>query len=274
MAVNVDSARDDRAAIDKAISLLVSFGDQASTGVGVSELARRAKLNKSTAHRVLAGLERNGVVERIGTRYRLGARLHDLGRSVYAPGHEQLRDLLIPFLTDLYVGTGETVHLAALHGTDVVYLAKLYGHRQVHSPSRIGGRIPAHCTAVGKVLLAYDHAGATQTLAGPLRRYTPRTLTDPGDLAAALETIRRDGIAFENDEVQPGLSCVAVPIIGPSGRPVAAFSVSGSTHRIDLRGHSSMLRRICSAASRALLLDRTRVEVASTAARAQRALAS
>src|SRR5690242_17641721 len=130
MTVSVaEPVRDDRAAVDKAISLLVAFGEQASTGVGVSELARRADLSKSTAFRVLGMLERNGVVERIGTGYRLGARLHQLGQAVYSPEHERVRDLLLPFLTDLYEMTRHTVHLAALHDTDVVYLAKLYGHR-------------------------------------------------------------------------------------------------------------------------------------------------
>jgi len=92
---------------------------------------------------------------------------------VYAPGHDQLRDLLIPELTELFQATGETVHLAVLHGSDVVYLAKLYGRRQVRSPSRIGGRAPAHCTAVGKALLAYDLGDVAGQFDGPLRRFTP-----------------------------------------------------------------------------------------------------
>ncbi|MFF2110079.1 IclR family transcriptional regulator [Rhodococcus koreensis] len=246
------STRDDRAAVDKAISLLACFGKDAVTGVGVSELARRSELSKSTAHRVLAMLERNGVVERTGTNYRLGTWLQDLGRTVYAPGQEELRDLLIPFLTDLYAATHETVHLAVLHGTDVVYLAKLYGHRQVRSPSRIGGRIPAHCTAVGKVLLAYSPENTQQTLVGPLRRYTEHTTTNPSALAAALDRIRREGIAVEHGEVQPGLSCVAAPVLAPNGRPVAALSVSAPTGRLDTRRYAPILRRMASTAARAL----------------------
>ena len=143
-----EQGRDDRAAVDKAISLLVSFGHHGSGGVGVTELARRARLSKSTAFRVLGLLERNGVVERVGRNYRLGARLHELGRTVYPPDHDRVRDLLIPFLTDLYELTHETVYVAALHGGDVVYLAKLHGHRPAFEPSRIGVRMPAHCSAV------------------------------------------------------------------------------------------------------------------------------
>ncbi|MFF0818182.1 IclR family transcriptional regulator [Rhodococcus sp. NPDC003318] len=252
MTMTAAGTRDDRAAIDKAVSLLACFGEDGLTGVGVSELARRASLSKSTTHRVLAMLERNAVIERIGTSYRLGTRLHELGRTVYAPGQEELRDLLIPFLTDLYATTQETVHLAALHGTDVVYLAKLYGHRQLPSPARIGHRIPAHCTAVGKVMLAYHPEATEASLSGALRRYTDQTIVEPVALAAELATIRRLGIAVENGEVQRGLSCVAVPVIGASGRPVAALSVSGPTGRLDVRTHAATLRRVASDAARVL----------------------
>ncbi|WP_158839953.1 IclR family transcriptional regulator [Saccharothrix deserti] len=251
-----EHGRDDRAAVDKAISLLVSFGDHGSTGVGVSELARRAQLSKSTAFRVLGMLERNGVVERVGRNYRLGARLHELGRTVYAPGHERVRDLLIPFLTDLYELTRETVHVATLHGTEVVYLAKLYGHRPAPAPSRIGGRMPAYCTAVGKVLLAYDPDAAADALSTSLRAFTANTITDPVALAAELDAIRRDGIAFDDEESQVGLSCVAVPVMGPGGKPVAAFSVAGATGRIDTRRQGAHLRRVSAAATRALTCAR------------------
>jgi len=252
MTVSVaEPVRDDRAAIDKAISLLVAFGDRASTGLGVSELARRAQLSKSTAFRVLGMLERNGVVERVGTNYRLGARLHELGRAVYAPGHERIRDLLTPFVIDLYELTRETVHLATLHGTEVVYLAKLYGHRPVPSPSRIGGRLPAHCTAVGKALLAYDPDAAAAALCVPLRRFTAHTITDPVMLAAELDTIRREGIAFDNEESQLGLNCVAAPVISPRGGVVAALSISGPRGRIDTRRLATDLRRVSASASQA-----------------------
>lgn len=247
-----DQVRDDRAAVDKAVSLLVAFGDQASSGLGVSELARRSQLNKSTAYRVLGMLERNGVVERVGTHYRLGARLHELGRSVYAPGGERIRDLLLPFVTDLYEATKDTVHLATLHGTDVIYLVKLYGHRPVSAPSRIGGHLPAYCTAVGKVQLAYAPDAAAQvTASAPLRPFTARTITDPAALAAELDRIRRDGIAFDDEESQVGLSCVAAPVLGAGGRPVAALSVAGPAGRIDTRRVSVGLRQVAAAASRA-----------------------
>lgn len=252
MTVTSSRSRDDRAAIDKAVSLLVSFGDQANTGLGVSELARRSGLSKSTAFRVLGSLERNGVVERVGSDYRLGRRLLELGTRVYAPEADRIRDVLTPFLADLYELTHETVHLAALHGTDVVYLAKLYGHRPAPSPSRVGGCIAAYCTAVGKALLAYDHEAATRTLRSPLRPFTARTLCDPTRLSEHLDAVRRDGIAFDHEEALAGLTCVAVPVLGPAGRAVAALSVSGATGRFDPYAQAGALRRVSHAASQAL----------------------
>lgn len=251
-AAHDESLHDDRAAVDKAISLLAAFGDQAGFGVGVSELARRARLSKSTAYRVLGMLERNGVVERSGTGYRLGARLHELGRAVYPTRHEALRDRLLPYLTDLYEATRQTVHLAVLHGADVVYLAKLYGHHSVPAPSRIGGRLPAHCTAVGKALLAYDAEATALALSAPLRRLAPDTIARPADLLAELDLIRDAGVSFDHEESGPGLSCVAGVVFGPGRRALAALSVAGPTGKIDLDRASREVRHITAAASRAL----------------------
>jgi len=246
---SMQATRDGRALIDKAFSILVSFGPQASTGLGVSELARRSELSKSTAFRVLTMLQRSGVVERAGGAYRLGQRLHELGAAVYCPEHDRIRETLTPFLADLYELTHQTVHLATLHGTDVVYLAKLYGHRRVPSPSRVGARVAAHCTAVGKALLAHDQDAFEALLAAPLTARTPRSVIEPQQLAAQLMQVRRDGIAVEIEEAAPGLSCIAVPVFGAGGRAVAALSVSGRAGGIDPRIQAPALRRVGHAAS-------------------------
>lgn len=244
--------RDDRATVDKAASLLSAFGEQAATGVGVSELARRTRLSKTTAFRVLAALERNNLVERVGTAYRFGTALHELGAGVHTAENDRIRDTLLPYLTDLYEATRHTVHLAVLQGTDVVYLAKLYGHRSVPAPSRIGGRLPAHGTAVGKVLLAYHPAAAAQAVSSPLRALTSHTITDPSWLTDELAGIRERGVSFDAQESRAGLSCVAVPVFDARGHAVAAMSIAGPHRGLDTRTAEPALRRICAAASRSI----------------------
>lgn len=251
-AVREPSVRDDRAAVDKAMILLTCFGGQAGSGLGVSELARRAEMSKSTAFRLLGLLERNGVVEKVERKYRLGERLHQLGRDSYVADHDWIRDALTPYLIDLYEDTRETVHLAALHGTDVVYLSKLYGHRQVRSPSRIGGRIPAYCTAVGKALLAHDPAALDRVLASELRPLTPATIVDPQQFLDEIARVREEGVAYDDEESVSGLSCVAAPVVSPGGRALAALSVSTVTGRLDTRAQAAPLRALAAQAARGL----------------------
>jgi IclR family KDG regulon transcriptional repressor len=263
------SSRDDRAAIDKAFSLLLSFGDQPSAGLGVSELARRSGLSKSTAFRVLKMLERNGVVERVGSNYRLGSRLHELGTRVYSAQHDQIRDVLTPFGADLYELTHQTVHLAALHGSDVVYIGKLYGHRRSPAPTAVGTRVPAHCTALGKVLLAFDPDAFDAAISSELPALTQRSITDSCTLAAQLMRVRQEGIAYDDEEAALGLTCVAAPVFGAGNRVVAALSVSGPVGEFDARKVAGALRRVARASSHAL----QRAGVGSTVRR-HRALAS
>ncbi|MDC2948954.1 IclR family transcriptional regulator [Streptomyces heilongjiangensis] len=242
---------DQRTAVDKALVLLKSLADQDGE-IGVSELARRSGLTKSTTFRLLGILQRNDMVERVGSDYRLGARLFDIGDRVYGPVSAQLRERLLPHLADLYVLTQETVHLAVLRDTDIVYVNKIHGHRATRCPSRIGARLPAYCTAVGKALLAFDHDAAEAAVLAGLPRLTEYTITDPATFRAELGHIRRTGIAYDRQEAAHGLTCVAVPIMGPAGRPVAAFSVAGADHRFDKARFAPALRRVAYEATRAV----------------------
>ncbi|MER6984011.1 IclR family transcriptional regulator, partial [Streptomyces carpinensis] len=216
-----DAAPDQQTAVDKALVLLKSLAEH-DREIGVSELARRTQLTKSTAFRLLGILQRNDVVERVGSRYRLGSRLFDLGTRAYGPTPLLLREQLLPYLADLYELTHETVHLAVLHDTEIVYVNKIQGHRPTRSPARIGARLPAYCTGVGKALLAFDHDAAELAIAEGLAARTEHTITEPDLLRAEFGRIRQDGLAYDREESAPGLACVAVPIMGAAGRPVAA----------------------------------------------------
>ena len=149
--------------------------------------------------------------------------------------------------------THETVHLATLHGVEVVYLAKLYGHRRVPSPSRVGGRVPAHCTAIGKALAAHDPAAFDALATAPLTALTANSVVDSDRLTLQLMNVRRDGFAVESEEAAPGLACIAVPVFGVGGRPVAGLSVSGPVGSFDLQQHSPALRQVAHSASLAAL---------------------
>ena len=244
------NAKDPRAAVDKAMSLLRAFGAEAWSGVGVSELARRADLSKSTAFRVLGLLERNGIVERVGSNFRLGGELNELCSVVYASDNRRLCDRVTPYLVDLYQATRLTVHLAVLHGTDVIYLHKIRGHHTIRCPSRIGSRAPAFCTAGGKVLLAHNPDALEATIEQGLHRMTAWTITDPGLLRAEVGLVRRSGIGFVRQEAVPGLVCMAAPVLDGLGRPVAAISVSGDAERFDPSEHETILRQVAYSASR------------------------
>ncbi|MER5181237.1 IclR family transcriptional regulator [Streptomyces sp. NPDC002896] len=242
---------DQQTAVDKALTLLTSMAEY-DDGIGVSELARRTQLTKSTAFRLLGILQRNDVVERVGSNYRLAPRLFDIGTRVYGPTTLVVRERLLPYLADLYELTHETVHLAVLHDTEIVYVNKIQGHRPTHTPSRIGARMPASCTGVGKALLAFDHDAAERAIAQGLTAHTDHTITDPELLRAELARVRRDGIAYDREEAVHGLACVAVPVMGAAGRPVAALSVAGAAHRFEVHRLAPALRRVAYEASRAL----------------------
>lgn len=243
------SARDERTSVDMAVSVVRAFGRDAQLGVGVSELARRAGLSKSTTFRLLGMLERNGVVERAGTAYRLGPVIRELGENATTPEHDQVRDLLTPFLADLYEATHATVQLAVLTGPHVIYLNKLEGHQRLKTPSRIGGRMPAYCTGVGKILLAHDADALDSTLRMPRHAWTDSTLVAEEDIRGEMWRVRQSGVAYDRGESMASLACVAAPVMGRGGKPIAALSISGDAATFRPETAESILRRVCYAAS-------------------------
>ncbi|MCE0764200.1 IclR family transcriptional regulator [Pseudonocardia kujensis] len=216
--------------LGRALTLLSAFRP-GEPELGLAELARRTGIAKPTAHRLLGELERWAMVERVGRAYRLGLRLFELGQLV--PQQRDLQETASPFLADLFEATHETVHLAVPDGAEVVYVHKLSAAGAPEIPSRLGGRMPAHCTAVGKALLAFGPPERlTAVLEAGLTRRTPRTVILPGLLGRELEEVRRSGIAEEHEESAPGVACVAAPVLGPTGTAVAAVSIAGWVNRL------------------------------------------
>jgi IclR family transcriptional regulator, acetate operon repressor len=240
--------------LGRAFTLLTAFrvGDAELT---LAELCRRTGLPKATAHRLLAELAAWDVVERTPTGLRLGMRLFELGQL--APHQRGLREAAAPFLADLFEATHETVHLAVLDGVEVVYLHKLDATSGPKVPSRIGGRMPAHCTGVGKAMLAFSPRPVLeQVLAAGLTRRTPRTVIAPGLLDRELAGIREHGVAEEHEESTVGIACVAAPVLDVDGRALAAISITGWANRMDTRRFASAVRTAALGLSRTLRAGR------------------
>ncbi|GAA2619566.1 IclR family transcriptional regulator [Streptomyces tubercidicus] len=235
--------------LDKAAHILECFTPDVES-YRLSELARCTGLPKPTVHRLTADLVRLGWVERSGTRYRLGAKLFELGSRV--PRRRDLREVALPFLQDLFEATRETVHLGVREGLEVVYLERIHGHDALRLPSRIGGSLPLSCTAVGKALLAFSGAELTEELLSrPLPSLTPRSLTDPALVRAALEKTQVAGLAYEEEEAVEGVSCIAAPVFA-GGVTVAALSVAVPRERFSAARLAPAVRTAAIGLSRVL----------------------
>ena len=192
----------------------------------LAQIVRRTGLPRSSAHRMLDRLVQLRWLRRSGRDYELGMRLVELGSL--AVHQDRLVRAAGPLLAELHRATGLVVHLAVLDGPDVVYLEKV-GDRMIGAlPTRVGARQPAHCTAVGKAILAYSDEDAAVDLQA---RKTKYSIASSSQLAVELAKVRAHGVAFEREESLPGFGCVAAPIGNP-GEAVAAVSVCGPMNRM------------------------------------------
>ena len=209
----------------KVVAVLEAFRG-ASAVVGVTEIATRTGLSKSTVHRLLAVLLEGRLVQRNGNRYMLGRAMFELGSLVPDCRPRSLREAAIPAMTDLYATTRATVSLAVLEDDEVLYVEKLFGATSVPTTVRPGSRLPALVTAPGKAMVAFSEPDVVAAyLARPGERLTPRSLVDPRMLQAQLHTVRETGVAHDREESQVGARSVAVPILR-LGVPVGALALT------------------------------------------------
>lgn len=216
----------DRSGFVRAVALLSAFRTD-DHELSAAELSRRTGLPRSTTHRISSELTELGLLERTSNNgYRLGMRLFELGHmALFERG---LRDTAAPFLADLANATHETVHLAILNDLDVVYLDIIRPSGAPAMRSRPGGRLPATATAVGKAILAFSPSDVVErSIERGLSTFTPHTITDGARLRAELKEIRREGLAYDNQEQALGTICCAAPIFGTSNEVVGSVSVSG-----------------------------------------------
>jgi DNA-binding IclR family transcriptional regulator len=196
----------------------------------LTEVVRGCGLPQSTVHRLLDQLVQVGWLEREGRHYRLGLRLLELG--AFAAQHNRLCNAALPHLTALHEATGYWAHLTVLDGAQIVYLDQVGDPRRAVLPFRAGARLPAHCTAAGKALLAFPrNPDAGEALAAQvLAPRTRRTIVSTDLFALELARVRRSGLAFDQQECFDEVSCVAAPLRG-AGWALAAISLSRSLSR-------------------------------------------
>jgi DNA-binding IclR family transcriptional regulator len=215
--------------LGKVVAVLFAFRVE-DHGLSLAELARRTGLAKGTLHRIVGDLVDVRLLDRTDHGYRLSVQVFQLGMR--ATVERGLLEVATPFMEDLYERTHETVHLGVLDGCEVVYVGKIGGHRQAAAPSRIGGRLPLYCTAVGKALLAFSPPELfAQVVEAGLPRRTPRTITAPGLLRQQLHRVVESGVSFEYEESAVGIACIGAPVLDVGDRAVAAISVTGPVPR-------------------------------------------
>jgi len=236
--------------LDRAAAILAAF-DATHRELTLAALVARSGLPRSTTHRTADKMIRLGWLDKPGDRYRIGNRLFEI--SGLAPIRHELREAVLPFLQDLYAATRTTVQLGVLSGVQVLVVEKISGHRPMPMLSQVGGTIPAHCSGLGRAILAYSDAAAVDAvIAAGLERRTSRTLTTATALRRELAAIPDRGWAFDREEGNIGVSCVAAPIFGPLGTVAAAVSVTGPTALVRADRAGPAVRLAAAAASRAL----------------------
>jgi DNA-binding IclR family transcriptional regulator len=242
--------QDTVSSLTRGLSLLDLFSVRNSE-LSISELARRSGIPKSTTHRLVGDLIAWGAMERTSKGVRLGVHLFELGHLV--PAQRRLREIAIPYAHNLNEVTQLTSNLAVRDGQDIVYIEKI-ASRSLRVPhSRVGGRLPLHATALGKAILAYSDASFTDSvLAGELKSLSPHTITDPDVLRTELAKVHRTKVAFDVEESQLGLFCVAAPVFANGSEVVGAISVTGATSLSQAERFAPVVRTTAMALSRVL----------------------
>lgn len=201
--------------------------------VSLKQLALETGLHPSTAHRILSAMTANGFVERTDPgAYQLGIRLLELGNLVKS--RINIRDSAMPLMQRLHREIGESVNLGVRQGDEIVYVERTSsGRSSVRVVHLVGARAPLHITAVGKLFLVEDGAQKVREYAARtgLPGRTPASITVLQALERELDRVRRHGIAFDNEEIEQGLRCIAAPIRDDTGELVAGLSVSAPADR-------------------------------------------
>jgi DNA-binding IclR family transcriptional regulator len=220
-------------AVSHALDLLEQFHDEVDE-LGVTELSKRLKLHKNNVFRLLATLESRNYIEqnKVTENYRLGLKTLELGQT-FIKQMGLLRQSR-PVLEALVKECNETTYVAILKESHIVYLDVVETDLTVRVVPRVGARLPAYCTAAGKVQIAFMSDEELENYLPPnreLKRFTPKTLTDRDELKKHLRLIADQGFAMDDEEMDVGVKCVGAPIRDYTRRIIGAVSISGPSMR-------------------------------------------
>ena len=246
--------------VTTAAHLLKAFSEE-EVELGISELAKRLGVAKSTVHRLAVTLVAEGMLEQNpdSGKYRLGMGLFRLGSLVRR--RMTLSNEARPLLRDLRAKVNETVHLAVLDGSEIMYVYNLESTQAIRSRSDVGVRKPAYCTAEGQAILAFQPADVvSRVIRDGLKARTPQTITDAATLQKVLDGVRQRGCAVEDEESELGMRCIAAPIRNDAGEVIGAIGIAGPVSRLSKKALSGFTPHVIetAAAVSARLGHRTR----------------
>lgn len=223
--------------------------------LGATEISQRLDLNVSGTYHILNTLKSTSMIEQNHKtkKYRLGMKLWKIGKK--AREQNQLGFFIQPFLKELRDITNETANLTILDQDEIVYIAQEQSNRFAQMFTRTGARAPLYCSGSGKVLLAYqsDEKQAAMMSKIVFTRFTEKTINDPLELQRQLAVIRQRGYAYDNEEREEGVSCIAAPIFDFDGEIIAAMSISGPTPRFHPENRDKWIGAILDITSRVSL---------------------
>ena len=223
--------------IEKAVDLLELLSDKEKE-MGITEISKELNLGISTVHRILTTLKcRNYIAQnRQTSKYMLGAKLFTLGYKVR--NIKKLIKIAIPFIQRLSKHTNETINIAILEDRELICLYKIESKEMLRAGIELGTKIPAHCTSLGKVLLAFLPEREFMMLYSnnneKLPTFTPNTISSVEELRKCLKKIKKQRYAIDEEEFKIGVNCLGVPIINNEGKAIAAISISGPVSRFNL----------------------------------------
>ena len=235
--------------VDRALELLEVLAQKGEAGV--TELAQAIDVHKSTASRLIQALDKRGLVQQIGERgrYRLGLGILKLAGA--ASAKNDAISLAKPIAQELATKVGETVNLAVLTGNEVLYVDQVAGPSALSMRAWVGQRVPAHCTATGKILTAWlSEKDRKNALPKNLTKFTENTITSFQDLESELQKVRKNGFAVAMEEMESGLVAIAAPVRNSHQEVIAALVVSGPAFRITKNRIQDISKAVINAAEK------------------------